>query len=666
MTSNAPKTLHLNFHGRIIDHLGIQMYQSPVAAVAEMVSNSWDADAEHVRITLPPALLSDSEIVVADDGNGMTLDQCERRFLEVGYNRRHADPMAKSSGKERPILGRKGIGKFAGFGIATVIRVETVSRENGERTVFELDADKLRGDDYIGEGSKDIDVLEYKAPDDGRRSEHGTTIRLRRLTMAERPSPTVFGKSMARRFLLHQRVADFDLRVNGEELPESEELEKAQFIFPRDYEVGGRRPKGLTLDEDGWGREAVGAGRAIRWRFTFYPDPIDEKELQGVAVFAHGKLAQTPFDFNLVGGLGGQHGIEYLSGAVEADFVDELPMDVIAPERQRIDWNRPDTQPLLSWGQRRVKELLPVWQELRGKEKLDALVNKLEPFAQRLDKLPTYERRIVEGALKKLAGITKINNDTFGSLADSMLTAWEGGRLKELISQVSATETLTAEEFVDLLWEAEVMTSLHTGEAVKTKLTIIDGLRQRIAERELENPLRDYIAEHPWLISPKWETFQREKSVANVLAEAVREAKLDREKDWGKRIDLVLSSGDSLLILEFMMPGLTIDHDHISRFQFYVTAIEQRLEAQTGGQFRRIEGGYLIADRIDKSPTVISYLKKLEADGLRAMDWETLLQSAEAQWAEFIQILARRAPEDERLQLMAEAPVGEPAALLGT
>ena len=28
--------LFLNFHGRIIDHLGIQMYQSPTAAIAEI------------------------------------------------------------------------------------------------------------------------------------------------------------------------------------------------------------------------------------------------------------------------------------------------------------------------------------------------------------------------------------------------------------------------------------------------------------------------------------------------------------------------------------------------------------------------------------------------------------------------------------------------------
>jgi hypothetical protein len=35
------KELHLSFHGRIIDSLGIQMYQSAVAAVAELIANAW-------------------------------------------------------------------------------------------------------------------------------------------------------------------------------------------------------------------------------------------------------------------------------------------------------------------------------------------------------------------------------------------------------------------------------------------------------------------------------------------------------------------------------------------------------------------------------------------------------------------------------------------------
>ena len=71
--------LKLNFSGKIIDHLGIQMYQSPVAAIAEIVSNAWDAEAESVNILLPEVIHAGAYFEIRDDGNGMTFDECQER-----------------------------------------------------------------------------------------------------------------------------------------------------------------------------------------------------------------------------------------------------------------------------------------------------------------------------------------------------------------------------------------------------------------------------------------------------------------------------------------------------------------------------------------------------------------------------------------------------------
>src|SRR5215213_7743629 len=115
--------LFLDFHGRFIDALGIQMYQKPAAAIAELIANAWDADASAVAVALPTALGESEEIVVSDDGHGMTFEQCQNHFLKVGRNRRKT--LGDKSLNGRPILGRKGIGKFAGFGIAKKIIVDT-------------------------------------------------------------------------------------------------------------------------------------------------------------------------------------------------------------------------------------------------------------------------------------------------------------------------------------------------------------------------------------------------------------------------------------------------------------------------------------------------------------------------------------------------------------
>src|SRR4051794_27233914 len=115
MAEGQTRDLQLRFHGRIVDQLAGQTYQSPISAIAEMVANGWDADAGTVDVSLPANLDPGAEMLVVDDGIGMTFEEVQDRYLEVGYNRREDNPTATTD-RGRPLMGRKGIGKFAGFG----------------------------------------------------------------------------------------------------------------------------------------------------------------------------------------------------------------------------------------------------------------------------------------------------------------------------------------------------------------------------------------------------------------------------------------------------------------------------------------------------------------------------------------------------------------------
>src|SRR5690606_31935423 len=157
-----------------------------------------------------------------------------------------------------------------------------------------LDIDKLRSTKYVDTATF-VEVAEYLGPDEQRKADHGTTIRLMGLNLSKRPSPSVFGRSMARRFLLHQRSYDFKVLVNGESIPRTEDVERIEFVFPKDYGAN-ELPDGTRLDEEEWGIDPLPEGKGqVRWRFLFYEKPIDEEELRGIAIFANGKLVQTPF-----------------------------------------------------------------------------------------------------------------------------------------------------------------------------------------------------------------------------------------------------------------------------------------------------------------------------------------------------------------------------------
>jgi hypothetical protein len=647
LAAKSEKVLRLRFHGRIIDHLGIQMYQSPVAAIAELVSNAWDADAENVAIRLPDALRDQAVITIEDNGIGMTFAECEDRFLNVGWCRRGDDPGQVSPAKRRPILGRKGIGKFAGFGIAGVIQVSTVSQENGEKTVFALDLASLRSGDYVDISGREINVLEHLENDPDRRAQHGTRITLEDLKLSRTPSPKSFAQSMARRFLLQQRVADFAVTVNGESLPDAVDLEKVQFRFPQDY-TSDESPAGLTIAQDGWGEETLPNGRSIRWRIYFYQEPIGEEDLCGVAVFSRNKLAQVPFFFNLAGGLSGQHGQEYLSGQVAADYIDLLSEDIIATERQRINWEHAEARLLEQWGQTRIKDLLQLWRDRRGEQRRREIEEKIEGFSTRLATLEKHEQQTLRSALTKLASIVTLSKSQFAELAVALLNAWDQGRLRALIAELAAQSDPSPDSFMQLLVEADVLVALNVAEAVKTKLEAVEGLRKMVEAKRLENAVRDYIAPKPYLLDPKWETFAVEKGLKGLLQEAAQEARLHGEVYRG-RVDLALRSGEHLLVIEFMRPGLTLDWDHLNRIELYVRTIRTRLKVETARSITRVTG-LIVADGLTERSEVLDKIQSLRADEMLAHTWRSLLEQAENTWRDFLDIVSARAPDDERIQ----------------
>jgi hypothetical protein len=208
-----PDELVLTFAGNIVKHLGVQMYAGrPVPAIAELVSNSWDADAKNVEIRVPldESWEPDNEnhtIEVSDDGHGMTWDMIRYSYLDVGRDRREEEKTDKSP-DGRTLQGRKGIGKLAGFGIADIVEVQTVYEgpdpELRERILmwFKLSLTELK---RAKKGPAPVKVIYAgpisKAPDGGR-TDKGTTITLRQLHQRRAQNKERFHWSMAQRFLL--------------------------------------------------------------------------------------------------------------------------------------------------------------------------------------------------------------------------------------------------------------------------------------------------------------------------------------------------------------------------------------------------------------------------------------------------------------------------------
>ena len=203
-----------------VDKLGVKLYDKASAVVAELIANSYDADAEQVKVSIPLSTLlarrdKDGAIVdggyfieVEDDGHGMTPDEAVDYYLCVGRDRRkHAEQGTRSRQKKRPVMGRKGIGKLAPFGICK--RIEVISSGGAKTqagyivTHFIMDYDRIISD------TDEPVTLDPGPLDRTFRPNTGTVIRLSGFLPKQVTDPETFHRQLASRFVFAQ--PDFEI-----------------------------------------------------------------------------------------------------------------------------------------------------------------------------------------------------------------------------------------------------------------------------------------------------------------------------------------------------------------------------------------------------------------------------------------------------------------------
>lgn len=135
----------------ILNHLGRNLYRSIITVLGEAISNSWDADAKNVYISIDRA---SNSIVIQDDGRGMNEEDFQDKFLKIGYSKRKNG--TRLSPGDRPYIGRKGIGKLALLSCAKKITV--LSRIKGGELIGGI-IDNAGLDDAIKD---DISTNDYK------------------------------------------------------------------------------------------------------------------------------------------------------------------------------------------------------------------------------------------------------------------------------------------------------------------------------------------------------------------------------------------------------------------------------------------------------------------------------------------------------------------------
>ena len=126
------KEYKLNVDPRILELLGPNLYTNIYYVLAELIANSYDADAKNVYI-----IANKDDIRVEDDGHGMSYDKGDiANYLNVAGVSRIKEGDSFSRGGTRRKMGRKGVGKLAALSVSENVDILTVA--DGEKSGFIL------------------------------------------------------------------------------------------------------------------------------------------------------------------------------------------------------------------------------------------------------------------------------------------------------------------------------------------------------------------------------------------------------------------------------------------------------------------------------------------------------------------------------------------------
>ncbi len=140
MSDNVSLQENLSFSitARTAILLGRENISNPIVAVLELVKNAYDADANKVTVRFRKASTKKGKITIIDNGQGMTFNELEEKWMLIGTDNKQTDPVSLNG---RIKVGEKGIGRFALDRLASEVIVKTTPKYASEEPTYELSID---------------------------------------------------------------------------------------------------------------------------------------------------------------------------------------------------------------------------------------------------------------------------------------------------------------------------------------------------------------------------------------------------------------------------------------------------------------------------------------------------------------------------------------------
>ncbi|PPC77910.1 ATP-binding protein [Pokkaliibacter plantistimulans] len=587
--------LELKYSHNIIEHLGLKLYQNrPTNVLAELVSNSWDADAQHVWIDL-----NSTHVAVSDDGSGMTRQELADNYLVIGKKKRTEKNLTEMTGKKRKLMGRKGIGKLAPFGIARKLSLVTVSKEERKCYWIEIDLEGLlekteedgsfeefKYEPVVIYDGVSIDAVENDSNEKvkkfleriGRSNSSGTLVLMESLSLKKAIPEKPLRESIGQRFTVTLLDNNFSVLINDSKVTESQALPEFVFRIPE---------AGFATENPIFG----GITREVKYWVGFVKEANWPQDQAGVGVYTHGKIAQDrPFVFGLKGR---EISTRYMYGVIEADWLDELDEDVVSTDRTSINWNNDYTEPMYEWGRGRVADWINQYRKKQKEDLKDNIKKKIESMTG-LPKITTEEKTVINDMVASMSPKVARDDELQTEIIEKLTSAWTHRPTRAIINSLwdRMKENESDEEgFIATLrdiYKYLVPESLSLSVMVSQRIYALTKLYE-LSLNGTERQLQFLLESFPWVLGTDRLNVQANKSLKEIASSAAIDGELGghgytkqeirKSNDSGVRPDFVFlsdSNKDHIIVVELKGPNVALVREHFMQLMTYYTWLQEK------------------------------------------------------------------------------------------
>ncbi|MDQ7982670.1 MAG: ATP-binding protein [Spiroplasma sp.] len=593
---NMSSSYEMVFDKNTINHLGIQLYSSFPPILAELLSNSYDAEAKELIINI---FNSEKKIEVIDNGHGMTHDELNKEYLVIGRNRRKEDESGGwSKNKKRKVTGKKGLGKLAVFGVAN--KIEIISIHEGFKNGFIMNYNDLLA--IEGNESYKPTPLFINEPTN---ESNGTRITINQIKENKLINFEKIIFELSKRFNFYDdtfKVSLYNKDISNEPVNINKEIYynslniQFEWKFPEHFaeEIKENIPLSILNKQK------------IKGVVYTNKTPLKTSN-QGFNIYVRGKFASGNVTFN---DRANDRFNYYVFGYFDIDCIDDdNEKDYIATARQSILWDANDT--LISIKEnlnKLINKISNEWRRKRNDIKIQEVDDEIE------NKIPNLyddlDQKDKDSLIKiKTALIKNIENEDIDSILEILKivkSQFQFDTFKKFVANLNDNE-ITLENMTKIANDWEYIEAKELAKVAVGRIEAIKKFEKFVKNEASETKvIQPFLETFPWLLDPRITSFQREVRFSTILKQKFPDENLDEPN---RRIDFLCNSIDkTLMIIELKRPNIKITRKELDQVIDYVTFVLEKYP----NKYEKVEA-FLVTNNVKmdrKEQYVYDSLKK--------------------------------------------------------